>query len=90
MKKYIAFALVFGEVLKNQREKQGISQRMLARSTGSSVQGIRHLEHGRCAPSLATALQMAYGLGMNGHEFIKLLEESGGRESLEKTEMLTS
>jgi transcriptional regulator with XRE-family HTH domain len=56
----------FGERLAALRRRGRYSQRELATAAGISVAAVRDYEQGRRAPSLETALRLAYAMGWGG------------------------
>jgi transcriptional regulator with XRE-family HTH domain len=59
------------KLLRETREQQGISQYRLAKDTGLSPSGIRHMENGRVSPTLYFLLRVASYLQVNLADILK-------------------
>ncbi len=68
-------AQVFGEVLRELRLQQGLTQDQLAESTGTERSHISALERAEKGPALATIFAIAAGLGISAEELIGLVEK---------------
>ncbi|WP_337639756.1 helix-turn-helix transcriptional regulator [Bilophila wadsworthia] len=54
----------FGKILVTAREERGITQYLLARLAGRSIQQISQIERGEREPKLSTLILLAHALGM--------------------------
>ena len=61
-------------LLREERNKQGISQETLAKKAGLSRTGIRHVESGNFKPTLYTLLKIAEALGIS---LSRLIQRAG-------------
>lgn len=68
-------AQLFGEVLREQRLRQGLTQDELADRAGTERSHISALERAEKGPSLATIFSIADGLGIKAQELLGLVEQ---------------
>ncbi len=68
-------ARLFGEVLREQRLRQGLTQDELADRAGTERSHISALERAEKGPSLATIFSIADGLGIKAQELLGLVEQ---------------
>jgi y4mF family transcriptional regulator len=59
----------FGEVLRELREKAGLTQLTLAQKAGVSQRGISHLEQGLRSPNWETVVAICEALGVSCETF---------------------
>lgn len=74
--------MAFGEVVRQLRKDQGISQEKLATLAGIDRAYMGGLERGQRNPSLTTIARVAHGLGMTAGEVLIKMEDQrrrGGR-----------
>lgn len=73
--------IIFGEIIKNIRERNGISQEILAKKTGLDRSYLSNIEMGKQSPTLQTILRLASGLQVKPStlfiEFEKRISEKG-------------
>jgi transcriptional regulator with XRE-family HTH domain len=67
--------VVFGEVLRALRVKQGITQDQLAERVETERSHISAIERAEKGPALATIFSLAEGLGMSASELIGQVEK---------------
>jgi transcriptional regulator with XRE-family HTH domain len=65
---------LFGEVLREVRKKQGLSQEELAFQSGYHPTYIGQLERGRKSPSLRAIMSLSSALNTSGSELLARLE----------------
>lgn len=66
---------IFGEVLKEQREKAGLSQEELAFEAGCNRTFVSMLERGLRQPTLTTLLKLGKALKIPAYVLVKLVEQ---------------
>ena len=59
------------EVIKEKREKLGLTQKELAEMCGIAQSTLCDIEQGRCKPSLPVAIRIAHALNENKIEFFE-------------------
>jgi DNA-binding XRE family transcriptional regulator len=69
-------------LLREERERQGLSKYALAAQTGLSQQTIGYMERGRTAPALETVLRITSGLGMDLAELLRVAGSGGKRPAV--------
>ena len=68
-------AEAFGQVLRELRERKGLTQEALALEAGTERSHISDLERGKKGPSLRTILSLARALGVSAGEIVSMVEE---------------
>ncbi len=71
-----AVSIKFGLVLKQQREKIGVSQEHIAFQSGLDRSFVSMLERGKRQPSLLTIFHLSQALSLKPSELVALVEES--------------
>ncbi|MEY2880297.1 MAG: Helix-turn-helix domain [Verrucomicrobiota bacterium] len=61
---------LFGDVVRTERSRQGISQEELAHRSGISTSFMSHVECGTKTVSIETIAKVAAGLGVKGGELL--------------------
>jgi Predicted transcriptional regulators len=64
-------------VLKELREKQGLSKNALAQKAGISVQSVSFIEEGVNSPSVSTLLRLCDALGTSPEKLFKEARKTG-------------
>jgi transcriptional regulator with XRE-family HTH domain len=67
----------FGDVVKQQRLAQGLSQEAFARRCGIHRTYMTHIERGMKMPSIDVAQRLAWGLGLEVSELFAQVEAKG-------------
>lgn len=67
----------FGDVVKQQRLLQGLSQEAFARKCGIHRTYMTHIERGMKMPSIDVAQRLAWGLGIEISELFSQVEAKG-------------
>ena len=70
-KTHHAICIEVAQLLRKERERQGISRYAMAAKSGLSEQAIGYVERGLRNPSLETALRMAAGLDIDLADLLK-------------------
>lgn len=68
------YAQIFGARLRELRAAAGLSQRELAKRSGTSSAAISNFEAGNNAPTLGTLVRLAEALGCNVTELVRVLD----------------
>jgi transcriptional regulator with XRE-family HTH domain len=68
-------AEAFGQVLRDLRTQQGLTQEALAHEAGTERSHISALERAEKGPTLATILSLAHALGISAGEFVAMVED---------------
>ena len=79
-------AIKFGQMIKKNREKKGISQEKLARELNLSRISINNYEQGKQAPNLDTAIKIALYLDIHLNDLTQAVDESSLDRALNKLE----
>lgn len=79
-------AIQFGQMIKKNREKKGISQEKLARELKLSRISINNYEQGKQAPNLDTAIKIALYLNFHLNDLTQAVNESSLDCALNKLE----
>ncbi|MDE0092286.1 MAG: helix-turn-helix transcriptional regulator [Oligoflexia bacterium] len=79
-------AIKFGQMIKKNREKKGISQEKLARELNLSRISINNYEQGKQAPNLDTAIKIALYLNIHLNDLAEAVDESSLDRALNKLE----
>lgn len=66
----------FGELLRNARKKNGLSQRDVAVRAGQNVRSIQKIENGEREPRVLLAVRLAVASGMELGEFFTTLADA--------------
>ena len=66
----------FGQILKKNREAQGMSQEALAHGINSHATHVSRLENGHKQPTLTTLFKIAKVLELEPHELINQIHKS--------------
>ena len=72
----MSIAIKFGQMIKEKREKKGISQEKLAKELKLSRISINNYEQGKQAPNLDTAIKIALYLGIYLNDLVQAIDES--------------
>ncbi len=81
------YAQLFGDRLRELRAAAELTQRELARLTGTSAAAISNFEAGNNSPTLGTLVRLADALGCNVTDLVEVLDRSPGRSrNLRRTE----
>lgn len=76
MEKRDSFKVKIGKVIIRLRKEKLWSQEELAYQSGLDRSSIGAIETNKSEPALGTTIQLAKALGMEGHELVKIIEES--------------
>lgn len=69
-------SIKFGQILKQQREQNGVSQEYIALKSGLDRSFVSMLERGKRQPSLLTICHLSKALSMKPSELVALVEDS--------------
>lgn len=75
-------AEAFGNVLRQLREKNGLTQEALALEAGTERSHISALERAEKGPTLATVLSLAPALGIPAGDLVSMVEASIGQRKV--------
>jgi len=79
-----AEAELFGQRLREVRQKRGVSQRGLAEVAGMSLTYISNMEHGLKVPSLTTILRLAVALNCKVMDLVGAYDKTDIRSLIER------
>ena len=79
-------AIKFGQMIKKNREKKGISQEKLAKELKLSRISINNYEQGKQAPNLDTAIKIALYLSIHLNDLTRAVDASSLDRALDKLE----
>ena len=79
-------AIKFGQMIKKNREKKGISQKKLASELNLSRISINNYEQGKQAPNLDTAIKIALYLNIHLNNLAQAVDESSLDRALNNLE----
>ena len=80
----MSVSIRFGQMVRQLRDKQGISQEQLANGVGVSRLSINNYEQGAQSPSLDTAMKIVLYLDIDLADLAKLVKKSFLKQELEK------
>jgi transcriptional regulator with XRE-family HTH domain len=72
------YTQIFGARLRELRTAAGLTQRELAKRSGTSSAAISNFEAGNNAPTLGTLVRLAEGLECNVGDLVRVLDRSSG------------
>lgn len=75
------YAQIFGARLRELRTGAGLTQRELAKRSGTSSAAISNFEAGNNAPTLGTLMRLAGALGCNLSELVAVLDGVSSAEA---------